>query len=260
MLADDEQRLRESARQMTEVNMGGTAIGTGINAPVGYVDMVIPMLAEMSGVPVTKANDLIAATSDTGGFVDVSGTLKRIATKQSKISNDLRLLSSGPQTGVADIRLPARQAGSSIMPGKINPVIPEVMNQVAFEVIGKDVAITMASEGGQLQLNAFEPLIGWALHKSLKHLANACNTLQVNCVEGIEGNHDLLSRRIAESVTLVTALNLLIGYEKAAAIAKAAIASNKPIAIVAEELGIMSQADMQQLLLPEKLTQAGAAG
>ena len=258
MLADDEQRLRESARQMTEVNMGGTAIGTGINAPVGYVDMVIPMLAEMSGVPVTKANDLIAATSDTGGFVDVSGTLKRIATKLSKISNDLRLLSSGPQTGVADIRLPARQAGSSIMPGKVNPVIPEVMNQVAFEVIGKDVAITMASEGGQLQLNAFEPLIGWALHKSLKHLANACNTLQVNCVEGIEGNHDLLSRRIAESVTLVTALNLLIGYEKAAAIAKAAIASNKPIAIVAEELGIMSQADMQKLLLPDKLTQAGA--
>ena len=258
MIADDEQRLRESARLMTEVNMGGTAIGTGINAPVGYVDVVIPLLAELSGVPVTRAADLIAATADTGSFVDVSGTLKRIAVKLSKISNDLRLLSSGPQAGVGDIRLPARQAGSSIMPGKINPVIPEVMNQVAFEVIGNDVAITMAAEGGQLQLNAFEPLIGWALHKSLKHLANACHTLQVNCVEGIEGNHGLLAQRIAESVTLVTALNPLIGYEKAAAIAKTAIATGKPIGLIAEELGIMSQTELLQLLLPENLTRAGA--
>ena len=258
MLADDEQRLRESARQMTEVNMGGTAIGTGINAPVGYVDMVIPMLAEMSGVPVTKANDLIAATSDTGAFVDISGVLKRIAAKLSKISNDLRLLSSGPQAGVADIKLPPRQAGSSIMPGKVNPVIPEVMNQVCFEVIGNDVAITMACEAGQLQLNAFEPLIAWALHKSLHHLGRACHTLQVNCVEGIVANQDLLDERIAESVTLVTALNPLIGYEKAAAIAKAAIATGKPIAQVAEDLGIMSRAEMQKLLVAERLTQAGA--
>ncbi|WP_353156844.1 aspartate ammonia-lyase [Herminiimonas fonticola] len=258
MIADDEKRLRETAILMTEVNLGGTAIGTGINAPVGYVDVVIPKLAELSGVPVTKARDMIAATSDTSGFVDVSGILKRIATKLSKISNDLRLLSSGPQAGIGDIQLPARQAGSSIMPGKVNPVIPEVMNQVAFEVIGNDVAITMASEGGQLQLNAFEPLIGWALHKSVIHLAKACHTLQVNCVEGIKSNQDLLAQRIAESVTLVTALNPLIGYEKAAAIAKAAIASGKPIAVVAEELGIMSQADMQKLLRPENLTQAGA--
>ena len=258
MIADDEQRLRESARLMTAVNLGGTAIGTGINAPVGYVDVVIPLLAELSGVPVTRATDLIAATADTGAFVDVSGTLKRIATKLSKISNDLRLLSSGPQAGVADIRLPARQAGSSIMPGKINPVIPEVMNQVAFEVIGNDVAITMAAEGGQLQLNAFEPLIGWTLHKSLKHLAHACQTLQVNCVEGIEGNLGLLSQRIAESVTLVTALNPLIGYEKAAAIANTAIATGKPIALIAEELGIMSEAELLHLLLPENLTRAGA--
>ena len=258
MLADDEKRLRESAMLMTEVNLGGTAIGTGINAPVGYVDVVIPKLAELSGVPVVKASNLIAATADTGAFVDISGILKRVATKLSKISNDLRLLSSGPQAGVCDIRLPARQAGSSIMPGKVNPVIPEVMNQVAFEVIGNDAAITMASEAGQLQLNAFEPLMAWSLHKSLTHLARACQTLQANCVEGITANHGLLSQRIAESVTLVTALNPLIGYEKAALIAKAAIASGKTIAATAEELGIMTQADMQGLLVAEKLTQAGA--
>src|SRR5690606_11234855 len=142
--------------------------------------------------------------------------------------------------------------------GKVNPVIPEVMNQVAFEVIGNDVAITMASEAGQLQLNAFEPLMAWALHKSLTHLARACHTLQVNCVEGITANHGLLLQRIAESVTLVTAFNPLIGYEKAALIAKAAIASGKTIAATAEELGIMSQADMQTLLVVEKLTQSGA--
>lgn len=258
MIADDEKRLRESMYLMTEVNLGGTAIGTGINAPEGYIDIVIPKLAEISGVPVVKAANLIAATSDTGAFVDISGILKRIATKLSKISNDLRLLSSGPQAGVGDIKLPARQAGSSIMPGKVNPVIPEVMNQVAFEVIGNDAAITMASEAGQLQLNAFEPLIGWSLYKSLKHLTNACTTLQVNCVEGIEANQNLLQHRIAESITLVTALNPLIGYEKAASIAKAAMGSGKTIAETAEDLGIMTRAEMQQLLVAEKLTKAGA--
>ena len=258
MVADDEKRLRESAYLMTEVNLGGTAIGTGINAPVGYVALVIPKLAELSGVPVTAAADMIAATCDTGAFVDISGILKRIASKLSKISNDLRLLSSGPQAGVGDIKLPPRQAGSSIMPGKVNPVIPEVMNQVCFEVIGNDAAITMAVEAGQLQLNAFEPLMAWALHKSLAHLARACHTLQVNCVEGIEANHRLLDLRIAESITLVTALNPIIGYEKAASIAKAAMASGKPIAVVAEELGIMAQADMRALLVAEKLTQGGA--
>ena len=258
MIADDEKRLRESAYLMCEINMGGTAIGTGINAPVGYAQRVTERLAQCSGVPVQLAANLIAATSDTGAFVDISGLLKRIAAKLSKISNDLRLLSSGPQAGVGDIRLPARQAGSSIMPGKVNPVIPEVVNQVCFEVIGNDVAITMAAEAGQLQLNAFEPLMAWALHKSLQHLVRACQTLQLHCVEGIVANQELLTERIAASVTLVTALNPLIGYEKSAAIAKAAIASGKPIAQVAEDLGIMSRSEMQALLVAERLTQVGA--
>ena len=254
MIGEDEHRLREARALITEVNLGATAIGTGINAPVGYAERVIPLLAAASGVPVVRAENLVEATQDTGAFVQLSGVLKRVACKLSKVCNDLRLLSSGPQAGFGDIKLPARQAGSSIMPGKVNPVIPEVMNQVAFEVIGNDVTITMASEAGQLQLNAFEPIMSYALHKSLRHLTNACKTLQHNCVEGIEANHELLARRVAESVTLVTALNPIIGYEKAALIAKTALASGGTIAEVAESLGIMSRAEMNALLVPERLT------
>jgi aspartate ammonia-lyase len=255
MIGEDEQRLREARMLVNEVNLGATAIGTGINAPAGYSEMVIPLLAKVSGVPVVKAANLVEATQDTGSFVQLSGVLKRVACKLSKVCNDLRLLSSGPQAGFGDIKLPPRQAGSSIMPGKVNPVIPEVMNQVAFEVIGNDMTITMASEAGQLQLNAFEPIMGYAIHKSVKHLTQACKTLQHNCDVGIQANHAVLAKRVAESVTLVTALNPIIGYEKAALIAKTALATGGTIAQVAESLGIMSQADMNALLVPEKLTQ-----
>jgi aspartate ammonia-lyase len=255
MIREDEQRLREARALIGEVNLGATAIGTGINAPAGYTETVVPLLAQTSGVPVVMAENLVEATQDTGAFVQLSGVLKRVACKLSKTCNDLRLLSSGPQAGFGDIHLPARQAGSSIMPGKVNPVIPEVMNQVAFEVIGNDVTITMASEAGQLQLNAFEPIMGWSLHKSISHLTRACRTLQVNCVEGITANHELLRRRVAESVTLVTALNPIIGYERAALIAKTALAEGGTIAETAERLGIMGRAEMEALLVPERLTQ-----
>jgi aspartate ammonia-lyase len=255
MLEEDVMRLREARALIEEINLGATAIGTGINAPAGYADMVCEFLAQESKIPVKKAKNLIEATQDTGAFVQLSGVLKRIASKLSKTCNDLRLLSSGPQAGFGDIRLPARQAGSSIMPGKVNPVIPEVVNQVAFEVIGNDVTITMASEAGQLQLNAFEPIMGWSLFKSIEHLSQACLTLQANCVAGIEPNLELLAKRVRESVTLVTALNPIIGYEKAALIAKTAIATGAPIDEVAESLGIMSKAQMEELLVPEKLTQ-----
>ena len=255
MIGEDEQRLAEARLLIEEINLGATAIGTGINAPAGYTELVTRYLAEASGVPVKKSPNLIEATQDTGAFVQLSGVLKRVACKLSKTCNDLRLLSSGPQAGLGDIKLPARQAGSSIMPGKVNPVIPEVMNQVAFEVIGNDVTITMASEAGQLQLNAFEPILGWSLFKSVRHLTRACETLRINCVEGIQANHELLARRVAESVTLVTALNPIIGYEKAALIAKTALATGGPIADVAQSLGIMSREDMLALLVPEKLTQ-----
>jgi aspartate ammonia-lyase len=255
MIGEDEARLSEARSLIEEINLGATAIGTGINAPAGYADLVVRCLVEASGVPVVKSPNLVEATQDTGAFVQLSGVLKRVACKLSKTCNDLRLLSSGPQAGFGDIKLPPRQAGSSIMPGKVNPVIPEVMNQVAFEVIGNDVTITMASEAGQLQLNAFEPIMGWALFKSVTHLTQACKTLQINCVEGIQANHELLAKRVAESVTLVTALNPIIGYEKAALIAKTALATGGTIAETAESLGIMTRADMQALLVPERLTQ-----
>jgi aspartate ammonia-lyase len=252
MIGEDEARLNEARMLLAEVNLGATAIGTGINAPTGYADVVVPLLADISGVPVVKAPNLIEATQDTGAFIQMSGVLKRVACKLSKTCHDLRLLSSGPQAGFGDILLPPRQAGSSIMPGKVNPVIPEVMNQVAFEVIGNDVTITMAAEAGQLQLNAFEPIIGWSLHKSVRHLRQACRALRMHCVEGIRANRELLARRVAESVTLVTALNPVIGYEKAALVAKTALAEGTTIVLAAQMLGVMSSAQTQELLLPQR--------
>jgi aspartate ammonia-lyase len=255
MIGEDELRLNEARSLLTEVNLGATAIGTGINAPAGYAATIVPLLADISGVPVVNAPHLVEATQDTGAFVQLSGVLKRVACKLSKTCHDLRLLSSGPQAGFGDILLPPRQAGSSIMPGKVNPVIPEVMNQVAFEVIGNDVTITMASEAGQLQLNAFEPIIAWSLHKSMRHLRQACMTLRQHCVEGIRANRELLARRVADSVTLVTALNPLIGYEKAALLAKTALSRGTSIADAAKALGVLNPVEMQSLLAPQRLTQ-----
>ena len=258
MLGEDEQRLSEARALMLEVNLGATAIGTGINAPAGYAKNVVDRLAQYSGVPVVASPNLVEATQDTGAFVQLSGVLKRIACKLSKIANDLRLLSSGPQAGLGDIFLPARQAGSSIMPGKVNPVIPEVVNQVAYEVIGNDLMITMASESGQLQLNAFEPVMGWALTNSIEHLTNACKTFQHHCVRGIDANTALLARRVAESVTLVTALNPIIGYEKAARIAKTVLQEGGTIAEVADRLGILKKEDVEALLVADTLTRPAA--
>jgi aspartate ammonia-lyase len=255
MLEEDEERLREARALIEEVNLGATAIGTGINAPPGYAQLACDLLAEESGVPVKKARNLVEATQDTGAFVQLSGVLKRVAVKLSKTCNDLRLLSSGPQAGFGDIRLPPRQAGSSIMPGKVNPVIPEVVNQVAFEVIGNDLTITMAAEAGQLQLNAFEPIMGWSLCKSIRHLTAACVTLRTHCIDGIEANHELLARRVRESITLVTALNPVIGYEKAALLAKTAATSALPFLEVAQALKMLDAEQIEALLSPEMLTQ-----
>ena len=213
------------------------------------------LLAGISGVPVVKAPNLVEATQDTGAFVQVSGVLKRVACKLSKTCHDLRLLSSGPQAGFGDIALPPRQAGSSSMPGKVNPVIPEVINQVAFEVIGNDVTITMAAAAGQLQLNAFEPIIGWSLHKSVRHLRRACVTLRLHCVAGIQSNRKLLERRVAESATLATALNPLIGYGKAALVVKTALATGATIAEAALALGFMSADELRTLLVAQLLTE-----
>ena len=190
MLEEDEQRLREAALLIHEINLGATAIGTGINAHPDYAALVCRKLSDITGIPLVTAGNLVEATQDAGAFVQLSGVLKRVAVKLSKTCNDLRLLSSGPRAGLNEINLPPMQAGSSIMPGKVNPVIPEVVNQIAFEVIGNDVTVSFAAEAGQLQLNAFEPIIAHSLFKSLKHLRNGCLTLCERCVKGITANRE----------------------------------------------------------------------
>jgi len=247
-LGEDIRRLREAQEKLCECNMGGTAIGTRINAPAGYPERCTQYLAELTNLPITLAPDLIEASSDMGTYVLLSGTLKRSAIKISKICNDLRLLSSGPRTGLNEIKLPPMQPGSSIMPGKVNPVIPEVVNQTAFYVVGADVTITMAAEAGQLQLNVMEPVIAFSLFTSISYMTNAVNTLRTKCVAGITANADLSHQMVMNSIGIVTALNPIIGYEKAAAIAKEALATGKSIhQIVVIEQELISEAKWNEI-------------
>lgn len=221
-LREDVARAQEMARLMLEVNLGGTAIGTGIAASSGYREAICAELAEVTGLPVTPAANLIEATWDMGAFVLYAGMLKRVAAKLSKIANDLRLLSSGPAGGIGEIRLPARQPGSSLMPGKVNPVIPEAVNAAAFRVYGLDLTVSMAAQGGQLQLNAFEPVIFWSIHEGVHLLANAMDMLGRECVAGIEADPARCRENLARSTALATALVPLIGYARAAAVARRA--------------------------------------
>ncbi|MFE5794979.1 aspartate ammonia-lyase [Streptomyces sp. NPDC056503] len=254
MLEEDRARLSEAIELLHEINLGATAIGTGLNAPAGYAEAARRHLAGITGLPLVTSANLVEATQDCGAFVQLSGVLKRIAVKLSKTCNDLRLLSSGPRAGLAEINLPPVQAGSSIMPGKVNPVVPEVVNQVAFEVIGNDITITMAAEAGQLQLNAFEPIILHSLAKSLTHLRSACLTLAERCVEGITANTDALRARVENSIGLVTALNPHLGYEAATAIAKEALATGRGVAELVQEKRLLPPETLAALLRPESLT------
>jgi aspartate ammonia-lyase len=254
MLGEDEARLAEAANLILEINLGGTAIGTGITTHPDYAAKVCAELARISGVPVIAAADLIEATQDCGAFVQLSGVLKRVAVKLSKTCNDLRLLSSGPRTGFNEINLPAMQAGSSIMPGKVNPVIPEVVNQVAFEVIGNDVTITFAAEAGQLQLNAFEPIIAYSLFRSVAHLEAACRTLETRCIRGIAANRETLRASVENSIGLVTALNPYIGYEAATKVALEAFHSGRGVYDLVLEGGLMTKDHLDRVLHPDALT------
>ncbi|HZP94130.1 MAG TPA: aspartate ammonia-lyase [Burkholderiales bacterium] len=254
MLGEDEERLREAASLIREINLGATAIGTGINAHPDYPALACQRLAEISGVAVQRAANLVEATQDAGAFVQLSGVLKRVAVKLSKTCNDLRLLSSGPRAGLAEINLPAVQAGSSIMPGKVNPVIPEAMNQVAFEVIGNDVTVSFAAEAGQLQLNAFEPIIAHSLFKSLTHLRQACAVLARRCVAGITANRERMREMVEHSIGLVTALNPYIGYENATRIAQEAQASGRRVYDLVLEKGLLTRTRLDEILRPEVLT------
>jgi aspartate ammonia-lyase len=254
MLGEDEQRLAEAALLITEINLGATAIGTGINAHPDYAALVCTILAEITGIRLSTAANLIEATQDAGAFVQLSGVLKRIAVKLSKTCNDLRLLSSGPRAGFGEINLPAMQAGSSIMPGKVNPVIPEVVNQIAFEAIGNDITVTMAAEAGQMQLNAFEPIIAHSLFKSIAHLAAGCRTLGERCVRGITANREHLRELVDRSVGLVTALNPVIGYANATSIAQEALATGKRVYELVLERGLLTREQLDEMLSPEVLT------
>ncbi|MGP5012854.1 aspartate ammonia-lyase [Glutamicibacter ardleyensis] len=252
-LREDRDRLAESLSLVTEINLGATAIGTGLNAPAGYAESARAHLAELTGLPLTTSEDLIEATSDVGAFVHLSGVLKRVALKISKICNDLRLLSSGPRAGLNDLQLPAVQSGSSIMPGKVNPVIPEVVNQIAYQVVGYDMTVTMAAEGGQLQLNAFEPVIAHSIGLSLKHLTNGCLTLASRCIDGITVDEDALRRAVENSIGLVTALNPRLGYSSSTSIALEALHSGRGVAELVLERGLLSAEDLNELLKPERL-------
>ncbi|AQT76209.1 aspartate ammonia-lyase [Streptomyces sp. fd1-xmd] len=259
MLDEDRSRLAEALGLVHEINLGATAIGTGLNAPAGYAEAARRHLADITGLPLVTAPNLVEATQDCGAFVQMSGVLKRIAVKLSKTCNDLRLLSSGPRAGFGEINLPPVQAGSSIMPGKVNPVIPEVVNQVAFEVIGNDITITMAAEGGQLQLNAFEPVILHSLSKSVTHLRAACLTLAERCVSGITANTEMLRATVENSIGLVTALNPHIGYTAATDIATEALATGRGVAELVLERGLLPAERLASLLRPEVLAGTGPA-
>jgi aspartate ammonia-lyase len=253
-LKEDVARLGELSGLFCEVNLGATAIGTGINADPRYAALAVEELARLSGQPMTLASNLIEATSDMGAFVLFSGLLKRTAVKLSKICNDLRLLSSGPRTGFAEIRLPAVQAGSSIMPGKVNPVIPEVVNQVAFLVIGHDLTVTMCAEGGQLQLNAFEPTIGYCVLNSIKMLTAAINTLTNRCILGIEADSERCRALVEGSIGIVTALGPALGYEASSRIARRALAENRGVAELVLEEKLLTQAEIDTLLRIDAMT------
>ncbi|WP_234788862.1 aspartate ammonia-lyase [Mycolicibacterium iranicum] len=253
-LGEDAERLLEARSLLSEINLGGTAIGTGLNAPYGYRELVCRNLSEITELQLRSADDLIEATQDVGAFVQVSGVLKRTAVKLSKICNDLRLLSSGPRAGFNEINLPAVQAGSSIMPGKVNPVIPEVVNQVAFEVVGNDVTISMAAEAGQLQLNAFEPIIAHSLFTSIRHLDAACSTLDRRCIRGITANPDTMYSSVVNSIGVITALTPWIGYAAAARIAKQALLTGRAIVDVVVEEKLMPVNQVTALLQPEAFT------
>ena len=259
MTMEDEQRLIEVLPLLAEINLGGTAIGTGINAPAGYAAEACRRLSQLAGIQLVVAEDMVEATQDAGVFVMVSGVLKRVAVKMSKTANDLRLLSSGPRAGFGEINLPPRQAGSSIMPGKVNPVIPEVVNQIAYSVIGNDVTVTMAAEAGQLQLNAFEPIMCRALMMSITQLRQGCYALADRCVSGITANVEKMRNDVERSIGLVTALSPLLGYENATLVAQKAQADGSSVKEVVLELGLMTAeqfdailGDVDKLVRPNK--------
>lgn len=256
----DLNRMDKAMDEMRTLNMGGTAVGTGLNADESYLRRIVPNLSEISGMDLVQAYDLIDATQNLDSFVAVSGAVKACAVTLSKIANDLRLMSSGPRAGFGEINLPAKQNGSSIMPGKVNPVIPEVVNQVAFNAIGNDMTITMAAEAGQLELNAFEPIIFYCLFQSIDTIAYAVNTFVDNCVIGITANETRCRYFVENSVGIITAICPYVGYQKAAEIAKEAIKTGESIRKLIIEKGLLTKEQMDEIMDPVQMTEPGISG
>jgi aspartate ammonia-lyase len=256
-IREDVSRLEEAVAHLHEINLGATAIGTGLNAHPRYASIVRAKLESITGFPVITSPDLVEATQDCGVFVLISATVKRAAVKLSKISSDLRLLSSGPRAGLAEINLPARQAGSSIMPGKVNPVIPELVNQVAFDIIGADVTVSLAAESGQLQLNAFEPIIAASLFRSIDHLRVAVTALGEACVEGITANERTLEDHVAASIGVVTALSPYLGYKLSGEIATESLLTGRTVTDLVQDRGLLGPDLLAQLLRPEVIARGG---
>ena len=256
----DLNRMDKAMDEMRTLNMGGTAVGTGLNADESYLRRIVPNLSEISGMDLVQAYDLIDATQNLDSFVAVSGAVKACAVTLSKIANDLRLMSSGPRAGFGEINLPAKQNGSSIMPGKVNPVIPEVVNQVAFNAIGNDMTITMAAEAGQLELNAFEPIIFYCLFQSIDTIAYAVNTFVDNCVIGITANETRCRYFVENSVGIITAICPYVGYQKAAEIAKEAIKTGESVRKLIIETGLLTKKQMAEIMDPVQMTEPGISG
>ena len=254
MLRTDAAGLQEAVHLIREINLGATAIGTGMNAPPEYAPLARRYLSDITRITLSTAPDLVEATQDVGAFVQLSALLKRVAVKLSKICNDLRLLSSGPRAGLGEIVLPPMQAGSSIMPGKVNPVIPEAVNQIAFEVIGNDLTVTLAAEAGQLQLNAFEPIIAHSLFKSLIHLRAGCLILKERCISGITANREHMRQVVENSIGIVTALNPYIGYTNATAVAQEALTTGRSVYDLVLTKGLLTREQLDNILQPEVLT------
>ena len=256
----DVRRMDKAMDEMRSLNMGGTAVGTGINADELYLKRIVPNLSEISDMEFVQAFDLIDATQNLDPFVSVSGAVKACAVTLSKMANDLRLMSSGPRAGFGEINLPAKQNGSSIMPGKVNPVIPEVVNQVAFYVIGNDMTITMAAEGGQLELNAFEPIIFSCLFQSIDTLAYAVQTFVDNCITGITANEERCRYLVESSVGVITAISPHVGYQKAADIAKKALRTGESIRSLILKEGLLTEQELDEILDPIQMTEPGISG
>jgi len=253
LLEEEVSRLHNNAALLLEVNLGATAIGTGLNTPPDYQSTVVGHLREITGLDVRGAHDLLEATSDTGAYVSMHAAIKRLAVKLSKICNDLRLLSSGPRAGLGEIRLPERQAGSSIMPAKVNPVIPEMVNQVCFKVIGNDVALTFAAEAGQLQLNVMEPVIAQAIFESINLLTRGMSTLRELCIVGIEANEDVCRRNVLDSIGIVTYLNPVIGHHNGDLVGRECARSGRSVREVVLEMGLLEESVLDEILSPENL-------